>query len=107
MTDPINTRPSLADGKSAAATGSKPNGQKPNQSLPAATVHASNTDQVSLSTAGLQLTGQPSASAIGSADEASALATRTKSLLSEHAAAALVAHGGKTTVDLKGLLQPA
>lgn len=107
MTDPINNRSGVADGKSAAAAGSKPNGHKPNQTPVAETATAASSDQVSLSTAGLKLTGQVSANAIGTADEAFALAARTKSLLNDYGAAALAAHGGKTSVDLKGLLQPA
>jgi len=107
MTGPISNHPGLPDGKSTTATGSKANGQKSGQSSAADAAASGSSDQVSLSSVGLQLTGRAGAGAIATADEALATAARIKSLFSEHGAGALAAHGGKTSTDLKGLLQPA
>ena len=107
MTGPISNHPGLPDGKPATATGNKANGQKSGQSSAAAAGSSGSSDQVSLSSAGLQLTGQSRQGAIATTEEAFAIAVRIKSLFSEHGTGALAAHGGKISADLKGLLQPA
>lgn len=107
MTGPISNNPNLADGKSTTASGTKANGQKSGQTSVVEKTVGGSSDHVSLSSAGLQLTGSSGTGAIATPDEALATAARIKSLFSEFGAGALAAHSGKASTDLKGLLQPA
>jgi hypothetical protein len=112
MTGAINNHPGLGDSRSAAsAAGSKGQVQKGVVANESPTAVAGNVaDQVSLSSAGMQLSEQRGVRSdenpLRTPEDAFALAARVKDLLVSQGELAMSAHGGGAATRLHGLLQP-